>query len=588
MTQSKSCERSDVSCQLFARAELWVNGGILTIPYPNKNTFNVSTLKRILTYAKTKGTTGMPKLSWTIWKHVICSKLSLHEDLAWAYFETYMIVSDNRTAELIEFERRLLHANSISERNQLREKFSVDTIRFVLLMYLLQFNDGAAPASARYSYSDDEWPMRATSPIIDGRSRSKRAAELLFLTFFQQNMQHILDLLLTSEPDSVKHSTSKVSIHRKTLEALSFLIEGTFDGGRTCYPVHSILSRPDFLKEVNFDPTTNRYNTTDLQRWLVNNLSMNPNEISTCLSRGKHLYVTSQNRTTKIMTNFNFVDKTNKLLYICGFSHQTIVDEGENYDMGNVRIHRCVNKCDIYVLAPVKSVVLHKCRNCRITLGCVNTSLHIRQSDNVTVTAVCRRICLMDTTSCTLYIHTNYRPLILGGCSDITLAPHNTFYPKLKNHIERCSILTTINRFNEPLVLGETASQEKQFYKLMDPTNFYPSALPIQMEGNYNEMDFIHLPSNYRNALEERKLQCNIFRETLQSTVGTAHRTEMNKYIQCQFKKYLMQNRLSDILAISNDMDTCRSHSSTGMLSKNLGASSTTANGTIAAGRSLR
>ncbi|KAF9593824.1 hypothetical protein IFM89_025533, partial [Coptis chinensis] len=65
-----------------------------------------------------------------------------------------------------------------------------------------------------------------------------------------------------------------------------------------------------------------------------------------------------------------------------------------------------------------------------------------------------KRICIANYRECVFFLGVNQQPFILGDNNKLQVAPYSTFYPQLEEHMSQVGVDATINRWNEPLVLG--------------------------------------------------------------------------------------------------------------------------------------
>ena len=113
----------------------------------------------------------------------------------------------------------------------------------------------------------------------------------------------------------------------------------------------------------------------------------------------------------------------------------------------------CCHNANIYLLAPFHSVTIFGCVNTNIVLGPVSGIVTIESCDKVRVVCPSRGIRMTDTTDSRVYICVNTPPLILAGCRSIEIAPYNTFYPALENHLKEAGVNPTLNHWNLPVQL---------------------------------------------------------------------------------------------------------------------------------------
>lgn len=65
-----------------------------------------------------------------------------------------------------------------------------------------------------------------------------------------------------------------------------------------------------------------------------------------------------------------------------------------------------------------------------------------------------KRVCIANCRECVFFLGVNQRPLMVGDNHKLQVAPYNTFYSQLEEHMSEVGIEATINRWDEPLSLG--------------------------------------------------------------------------------------------------------------------------------------
>ncbi|KAL3315125.1 TBCC domain-containing protein 1 [Cichlidogyrus casuarinus] len=87
--------------QMWVRAEPFIYGVYQITPHLSLNNSNI---RRLTTYAKSKGAAGFPEISYQVWKHVATSKMGIPEDLAWNLFHSCAVISSRSLSSLKLFE----------------------------------------------------------------------------------------------------------------------------------------------------------------------------------------------------------------------------------------------------------------------------------------------------------------------------------------------------------------------------------------------------------------------------------------------------------------------------------------------------
>nr|XP_010335996.1 TBCC domain-containing protein 1 isoform X2 [Saimiri boliviensis boliviensis] len=421
-----------------SRVLLWVKAepfivGALQVPPPSK--FSLHYLRKISTYVQVRATErAYPRLYWSTWRHIACGKLQLAKDLAWLYFEIFDSLSAKTPEERLEWSEVLSNCTSEEEVEKQRNQLSVDTLQFLLFLYIQQLNK----VSLRTSLIGEEWP----SP--KNRSQS-----------------------------------------------------------------------PDLTEKSNC--------LNKLETWLRSCLTGNPFGTSACLKSGKKLawahQVEGTTKRAKIACNTHVAPKMHRMVVMSQVYKQTLAKSSDTLVEAHVKIHRC-NESFIYLLSPLRSVTIEKCRSSIFVLGPVATTLHLHSCDNVKVIAVCHRLSISSTTSCIFHILTPTRPLIFSGNQTVTFAPFHTHYPMLEDHMARTGLATVPNYWDNPMVVCRENSDTSVF-RLLPPCEFYVFIIPFEMEGDTTEIPG-GLPAAYQKALGQREQKIQIW----QKTVKEAHLTK--------------------------------------------------------------
>ncbi|XP_036880108.2 TBCC domain-containing protein 1 isoform X3 [Manis javanica] len=417
---------------LWVKAEPFIVGA-LQVPPPSK--FSLHYLRKISTYVRTRATEGAyPRLYWSTWRHIACGKLQLTKDLAWLYFEIFDSLVVKTPEERLEWSEILSNCMSEEEVEKQRNQLSVDTLQFLLFLYIQQLNK----VSLRTSLIGEEWP--------GPRNRSQ-------------------------SPDL----TEKSSCHIK------------------------------------------------LEAWLRACLTGNPFGTSACLKSGKKLawahQVEGTTRRAKIACNTHVAPRMHRLVVMSQVYKQTLAKSSDTLVGAHVKIHRC-NESFIYLLSPLRSVTIEKCRNSTFVLGPIQTALHLHSCDSVKVIAVCHRLSISSTTGCIFHILTPTRPLVLSGNRTVTFAPFHTHYPMLEDHMARTGLATVPNYWDNPMIVCRENSNTSVF-QLLPPCEFYVFIIPFEMQGDTTEIPG-GLPAAYQKALGQREQKIQIW----QKTVKEAHLTK--------------------------------------------------------------
>ncbi|KAM4705930.1 TBCC domain-containing protein 1 [Rhinophrynus dorsalis] len=528
------------------KAQLWVKTdsilvGALQSPPPAK--FSIHYLRKLATYVRTRSGDGCyPRLYWFMWRHIACGKLQIVEEIAWLYFEVFHSIAERSASNSLEWAEAASSCSSVEEYEKLKNQLSVDTLKFLLFLYIQQINK----VSLRTSLIGEEWPSpKARSPDFGGQSsfHNKNWDDYSHHDFLKNNISYLLELLL--EPDQLNNTSntrnnSLVSI--EAVQALGFLIEGTVDKSRTVHPILDLALWQPLQSKSGFSKTTSTFSLYKLEAWIKESLVVNPFGMSACIRSGKKMawahQVDGSNKRAKVACNMYKVPHGHRMVVMSQIYRQTLAKSSETLDDARVRIHQC-NESYIYLLSPLRSVTVEKCRNSTIILGPVQTALHVNLCDNVKVIAVCHRLSLSSTTNCTFHILTPTQPLLLSGNQNVVLGPFHTHYPMLEDHMGQTGLATLPNYWDRPLLLPPEIS-EQHIWKLMSPQEFYTFVVPFQIEGDTREIPG-GLPPAYLKSICQRQHKVQMWQKTVKDAVLTREqRSLFQALVEHKFNEWLI------------------------------------------------
>ncbi|TGZ68583.1 hypothetical protein CRM22_004190 [Opisthorchis felineus] len=541
---------SQPAVSLWPRAEPFTYGIFQVHPHPRLAVHNI---KKLVSYAKSKGKSGFPKLSYPVWKHVACNKLQLTEDLAWILFHTCLTMATCQMEKLRDTEDRLFNSSGVAESDRIKSTLSIELFTFVLFLFIQQINKISLRASAVSATA--EWPgsHNRSSELDSGRSTPIRPCrnldEQYHLQFLTENLTEILDLLV--EPEGYESSGQDAFISDEAIDSLNLIFEGTFDQGRSLASFSDLVRMPTIQPAAGYTKANRSYHLRGLHSWIRSWLVSNPFSAENCIRNGRRLQwrlpypatadgvhvsaggnqaTQDMSKRQKIATNAHQVPRVggrtgNKLVFMSMISRQIIARSSATLDGATLKIHRA--HCSyLYLLSPMRSVTLDKCRKLTIVLGPIENTLQLNQCEDCLIIAACRRAVLVSCRRCTLHLCIQSRPIliqppvptatasgttspsltgngsgpapgtptpggaaILLGNEEILLAPFHTTYLKLVDHMTRANLSTKVNYWDQPYLFGQDVSHTDQAngvllpgrgrcWELMHPAHFYPFNIP--------------------------------------------------------------------------------------------------------------
>ncbi|KAF5750688.1 TBCC domain-containing protein 1 [Tripterygium wilfordii] len=140
--------------------------------------------------------------------------------------------------------------------------------------------------------------------------------------------------------------------------------------------------------------------------------------------------------------------------FIEGISKSSYVKQASDIKGSSLKVLNC-HESVIYILAPLRYATIYGCSDATIVLGAVGKAVKVEHCERVHVITAAKRVCIANCRECMFFLGVNQRPLILGDNHKLQVAPFNTFYSELEEHMAEVGIeATTINRWDEPLALG--------------------------------------------------------------------------------------------------------------------------------------
>ncbi|KAK3405582.1 hypothetical protein EUGRSUZ_K01823 [Eucalyptus grandis] len=139
--------------------------------------------------------------------------------------------------------------------------------------------------------------------------------------------------------------------------------------------------------------------------------------------------------------------------FIEGISKSSFVKQASDLKGSSVKVLNCHDSV-IYILSPLKYATIYGCSEATIVLGAVGKAVRIEHCERVHVIAAAKRVCIASCRECVFFLGVNQRPLIVGDNHKLQVAPYNTFYSQLEEHMTEVGIEATINKWDEPLALG--------------------------------------------------------------------------------------------------------------------------------------
>lgn len=163
---------------------------------------------------------------------------------------------------------------------------------------------------------------------------------------------------------------------------------------------------------------------------------------------------------------------------VSGVCKGTVVKGEADVPTGHLSVCDC-HEAVIYVLAPLKTVLVSGCSECTVVVGATGRMLRVEKCEKVTLIACCASIVIWSCHDCVFHLGVNRPPYLMGDNRFLTLAPFNTRYEGQPNHLRQVGMTFGVegsNKWDQPIVVG--ASTRRQ----TNPGS--PHAHPLSSSGS--------------------------------------------------------------------------------------------------------
>lgn len=518
---------------IWCRAEIFTFGALTTPPPPDITT---TSLKSIVKYMKKSSTAGYPKMNYMLWRHIACSKLHMSEELAWMYFETYSTLTNVSSQRRIQTDIQMSKATSTAEIERLKDSRKVDSLAFILLLFLQSFHQ----IDLKSTLSRDEWPNRKRNSDLDAR-KNRIYDEQSHQLFIQAHLDDLLNIIAETSDSNTNESVQSATLSMDAVIALSYIFEGTLhESLRKIVPLHVIIQNSSIQHEIGVNKSIVPFK--NLSNLIRRSLIANPFQVGQTMKRGSLLPLpfnnpTHEQRSGRVLCNSNFADESHRFVLMTMINRSLSDQHSSEINNAEFRIHRC-SYSYIYILAPLRCVEIRKCHNVTIVLGAVETTLKVTDCENISVSAVCRRLLISQCRSSSFYIHTPTRPLIQLNCANLLFAPYNASHSELLEQMERVGLCKEFNLWNKPLVTHPAGYVDEQPWTLLPPDDFYPIS-SIRLEDQQTD-GVLPFPSEYQSAMDKRQKSIStLANEITAAQLNSEQRQRFQRFVVSNFEAWL-------------------------------------------------
>ncbi|KAL5067292.1 hypothetical protein RYX36_018179 [Vicia faba] len=436
----------------------------------------------------------------------------------------------------------------------------------ILLLYIQSYKR-LLPRSHKDSASvADVWPstsafdgyFSALSPLQLMRSNSRRfmpsqadeeAHQLLYL---QKHMANILSLLAEPGESQGEGKESQV-LTMDRFEHIGFLVQFGDKAEGNCLSQSS-----PFFANSDPDMPAVPVPVTQVHDWLMQNITSALEHISerTSAKENGPASATDQDvaMTDACTVSVKFSASTRDSCFIEGVSKSSYVKHASDMKCSSVKVLNC-QESTIYVLAPLRYAIVYGCSDATIVLGAVGKAVRVEHCERVHVIVAAKRICIANCRECVFFLGVNQQPLIIGDNHKLQVAPYNTCYPQLEEHMSEVGILPTVNKWDEALALGildphdslshpaGVSDVQAESATRVDPdqfTNFViPNWLAEESTGSTKDNPFA-LPDSYAASQHKNKKNLGeIWRLIHEASLEDNRKRELSSVLHMYFKDWL-------------------------------------------------
>ncbi|KAL4351217.1 hypothetical protein GQ457_06G010590 [Hibiscus cannabinus] len=416
-------------------------------------------------------------------------------------------ISSDHARLILDTLSSVLHSESdplVTARPEDVDSVGADFRDLILFLYIQSYKrllprshkDSVAVADVWPSTSAFDGYLSALSPLQLVRSNTRRFMpsqadeEAHQLSYLQKHLANFLVLL--SEPLEGEDKESMV-LTIEGFEHLGFLIQ--FDKGSEGVPLSQAAP---FFANSDPDMPAVPVPASQVHDWLLEIIASSLEHVSENNSAKESGFPSSSDQDVAMAdaspSSAKASQSARSPFFIEGVSKSSYVKQASDLNNSSVKVINCHDSV-IYALAPLRYATLYGCSDATIVLGAVGKAVRVEHCERVQVITASKRVCIVNCRECLFYLGVNQRPLIVGDNHKLLVAPYNTFYSQLGEHMTEVGIEATINRWDEPLALGAVdphdslshpagvADAQAESATRLDPDQFTNFLIPNWFEG---------------------------------------------------------------------------------------------------------
>ncbi|KAL8467455.1 hypothetical protein ACS0TY_030914 [Phlomoides rotata] len=447
------------------------------------------------------------------------------------------------------------------------DQIGVNVFDLLVFLYIQSYKrllpkghkDSAAVADVWPSTSAFDGFLSALSPLQLVRSNSRRFIpsqadeEAHQLSYLQKHIGNIISLLADSTEGEGDES---LVISMDKFEHLGFLV---YYGAKGSAKIPLSQSTPFF---ANSDPDMPAapVPVSQVLDWLLQNISSTQEHIADRVSP-------KENGPSSTDQDVQMADAGASSLkpsstprgqsFIEGVSKSSYVKQASDLRSTSVKVVNC-HESVIYILAPLRYATVYGCSDATIVIGAVGKAIRVEHCERVHLITAARRICIANCRECLFFLGVNQRPLIVGDNHKLQVAPYNTFYSQLREHMNQVGVDSNINRWDEPVALGVVdphdsishhagvSDVQAESATRLDPDQYTDFVIPNWLEGEQSgssKDNPFPLPDAYLASQQKKVKSLGEVKQILRETQLEENRKrELSSALHSCFKDWLYGN----------------------------------------------
>ncbi|AES81442.1 putative cyclase-associated protein CAP/septum formation inhibitor MinC [Medicago truncatula] len=445
------------------------------------------------------------------------------------------------------------------------ESDSVDVNDLVLFLYVQSYKrllprthkDSAAVADVWPSTSAFDGYLSALSPLQLVRSNSKRFTpsqadeEAHQLSYLQKHLANIVSLL--AEPVEGESEESLV-LTMDRFEHLGFLFQYGDKGSEG----NSLSQSSPFFANSDPDMPAVPVPASQVHDWLLQNIASALEYIAERTSSKENGPVSVSDQDVA-MTDASTVPvkvstSARGASLIEGISKSSYAKHASDIKGSSVKVLNC-HESAIYILAPLRYATIYGCSDATIVIGAVGKAVRVEHCERVHVIVAAKRICIANCRECVFFLGVNQQPLIVGDNHKLQVAPYNTFYSQLEQHMNEVGVLPSVNRWDEPIALGMVdphdslshpagvSDAQAESAARVDPDQFTNFVIPNWLEGESTgstKDNPFTLPEGYMASQQRNERNLGEIRQLLrEAPLEESRKRELSSALHVYFKDWL-------------------------------------------------